>query len=220
LIEDIFARLEADLENEIPETIEVLADPENELPKFPPASAITMMTFNYFDNGPDLKQTWSSSRYVMNVQVFTHDKPFTPSRALAVWEGAVQLHDPDFFDRYTDYYWSEHSGCITPEQVASYRKIIRETADMPKVEEGPLLGQFWTKSHGWEYHWGSLIRVRYNQFGEFECDVFHDGASYRVEHFEVVPHENDKLLPVMRGRHDPHKLWRKAPAKRSRKGGR
>lgn len=219
-MEDIFDYLKAELEHEPPEAVEVLDDPASDLPKFPPASAITMMTFNYFDNGPNGKQKWSSSRYVMNVQVFTHDKPFTPSRALAVWEGAVQLHDPDFFSNYTDQYWEHHPGCITPEQMDSYRQIINETACLPKIEEGPLLGQFWSKSPGWEYHWGWLMRVRYDEFGEFVCEVFHDGEFWRIEHFEAVPQEHGKTLPVMRGRHDPHKLWRKAPTKRPRKGGR
>ncbi|MGO4526673.1 hypothetical protein AB4097_17650 [Microvirga sp. 2MCAF35] len=218
-MEDIFARL-AEEASMVDASAEAEANTCLETSSFPPTNAITLMTFNYYDNGPGGKPKWSASRYAMNVQVFTLDTPFTPSSKLAAWEGTVQMHDPDFFDNYTDHYWSEHSDCITADQIALYKAVIAETAAMPKVEEGPLLGQFWSKSPGWEYHWGSLIRVHYNAFGEFVCEVFHDGETYLIDTFASVPRESGKSLPIMRGRHDPGKLWRKAPPKPSKKGSR
>jgi hypothetical protein len=218
-MEDIFARL-AEEASTADAIIQAESDSPVEAPGFPPASAITLMTFNYYDNGPDRKVKWSASRYTMNVQVFTLDTPFTPSSKLAAWEGTVQLHEPYFFDNYTEHYWSDHPDCISPDQTALYKTVIAETAGMPKVEEGPLLGQFWSKSPGWEYHWGSLMRVHYNEFGEFVCEVYHDGETYLIDTFASVPQENGKLLPVMRGRHDPGKLWRKASTRFSKKGSR
>jgi hypothetical protein len=218
-MEDVFARL-AEEAFTAEAIIQAEANTQVETLGFPPASTITLMTFNYYDNGPDHKGKWSTSRYAMNVQVFTLDTPFTPSSKLAAWEGTVQLHEPYFFDRYTDQYWSNHPDCISPDQTALYKAVITETAGLPKMEEGPLLGQFWSKSSGWEYHWGSLMRVRYNEFGEFICEVFHDGETYLIDNFNAVPQESGKSLPTMRGRHDPDKLWRKAPTKLSKKGGR
>src|SRR4051812_25098735 len=91
----------------------------------PAAADITVVTFNYYDNGEDVKSKWSSSRWALNWQFFTQKDPFIPNTNLAADYGTVQLHATDFWMSYIDD--AGHKDKMSPETYAFCKTIYNET---------------------------------------------------------------------------------------------
>ena len=168
------------------------------IPKtFPAANAITVMTFNFFDNG-DVKSKWVSARYAMNLQVFTLTEPFSPTADLAAWTGTVQLHSTSFVGRYLTARHEEHEPIARP--------IIAETDRLKDRYNDILLGQIISKNGGTHYEWGVMLRTFVDDLGEFGAELVHRDTIIPAQDFTTI---NDPRRPKLKmvGRYDPLGLW-------------
>jgi hypothetical protein len=177
-------------------------------PSLPSANSITLVTANYYNNGPKEKLRWDSAQHAMNIQFFTKTTPFTPTYSDVAWSGAVQLQPLDYFDRKLYAMMQDDPENMTGAQYERYREIIRETIGMPRLGDGPLLGVFVTKSPGTCYHYYTCMRVTWNDLDEMICEIFlEDDTKITIRDFSTVKKRNGVRDPDMRGRHDPLNLW-------------
>ncbi|MGF9764458.1 hypothetical protein AAII07_56120 [Microvirga sp. 0TCS3.31] len=179
----------------------------------PNAAEVTVATFNHYDNGQDHKGKWSSSRFTMNVQLFTHTQPFTPSPALAAWKGTVQMHEPGFWLNYVDH--KHGDGKIDAATYNYLKEQHRKTAH--EYHEGALMGTFTDKNSGTNYSWQYFLRFWYDKFGEPNLEVHLDAILPTLDVWEAVKTVPGKYLPILRSRYNPHGLWK--PKSFGSKGG-
>ena len=171
---------------------------------------ITMVTFNFFDNGPEKKVMWTNARYAMNLQIFDQTEPFTPSRDLLAYDFSVQLHTVEFFSRYLE---ARH-----PKQLDAYKAMIRDTYTMAQTYPDLLIGQPFSKQHGTSYAWGSILRTYTDDLGEFTAELLIDGTSFRDQGFTKPPaRKNGKRQPDLISKYDPDSLWRTKSPRFARK---
>jgi hypothetical protein len=176
----------------------------------PAVSDITVITFNLFDNGENLKVKWTSSRFAVSMQIFTLTTPFTPSSSLAAWTGTVQLHDPGFWHNYIEFKHKE--GKIDQATYDRLTAMSRDTyQDANKVD--PRIGTFLDKCHGTNYSWPYAVRFWFDQFGEPNLELSLDEVMPTIEIWETVKPVPGKTLPVLRARHNPLNLWKPKYAK-------
>jgi hypothetical protein len=203
-MDDIFSKLKAQLQTSQPQADLPIKPPDPTwLNGIPPLSMITVMTLNFFDNGSDRKVKWSSARYAMNIQMFTQTQPFTPSVSLAAWKGTIQLHDPDFWMRYV-----EHKKDKMDETTFEHLKAIY-VETFKTFPDGTLLGTFTDKNSGTNYSWLYVMRFWFDEFDEPNLQICLDEAMPTIDVWETVVPVPGQNLPVLRARHDPHKLWRR-----------
>lgn len=170
---------------------------------FPDVSEITMITFNFFDNGPNEKATWIKSRHAMNLQVFTRIEPFTPSSALAAWEGTIQLHSTSFVGRYLT--------AKFPREEEIARPMLLSTDSLDPSYTDVMIGQLFSKKGGTRYVWGTMLRTYTDEFGEMCAELLQGSHIVRDQGFTPVCDTNRPTLKMV-GRYDPHGLWQ--PGKR------
>ncbi len=164
-------------------------------------AAITMVTYNYFDNGHDTQVKWTAARHVMNLQIFDLTEAFTPSRDLAAYDFSVQLHTVEFFSRYLE---ARH-----PRQLAAYRDLINDTYSMAETYPDLMIGQPFSKRHGTSYAWGTILRTYTDDLGEFTAELVIDGTIIRDQGFMKPPsRKNGKRQPDLISKYDPDNLWR------------
>lgn len=169
------------------------------IPKtFPSADDITVLTFNFWDNGESVKSKWVSSRYVMNLQVFTLDTPFAPTAAVAAWTGAIQLFGTSFVGRYLT---SRH-----PDHEPIARPILAETDKLAETYNDVLIGQVYSKSGGTHYEWGTMLRTYTDDLAEFGADLIHEGQTIRAQDFTTITDPKRPKLKMV-GKYDPRGLW-------------
>jgi hypothetical protein len=201
--DEIFASLDRTLQNGVaPITTSMPTRPVSDRLEIE-AQAVTLATFNLFDNGPDVRVTWAKARYVTNVQLFDLTEPFTPGGDLAVWDLSIQMHTIEFFSRYLD---GRH-----PEQSQAYREIIQDTFSKADVYPDLLIGQPYSKRHGTSYAWGTILRTWTDDLGEFAAELLINGTSIRDQGFAPPPPRRNTVTanrPVMIGKYDPRGLWR------------
>jgi hypothetical protein len=211
---DIFSALEARLASmeatpsAIPSLTPVLAP--TDMNGIPAVSDITVIKFNLFDNGENLKVKWTSSRFAVSMQVFTRTTPFTPSSSLAAWTGTVQLHDPGFWHNYIEFKHKE--GKIDQ---ATYDRLIamnRDTYRDPNKTD-PRIGTFMDKRHGTNYSWPYAICFWFDPFGEPNLELSLDEVMPTIDIWETVKQVPGKTLPILRARHNPLNLWKPKYAK-------
>ena len=165
-------------------------------------TTVTMVTFNYFDNGPEKRITWTNARYVMNLQIFDKTEPFTPASDIAVFDFSVQMHTVEFFSRYLE---GRH-----PAQSTAYRPLIHDTFSMTETYRDLLIGQPFSKRHGTSYAWGTTLRTWTDDLGEFTAELLIDGTSFRDQGFTPPPVRKNQTgkPPIALSKYDPHSLWR------------
>ncbi|GJD94786.1 hypothetical protein [Methylobacterium iners] len=210
---DIFSQLAAQL---AVDTVQVQTSPLPKGKSFPEADDVTVMSINYYDNGftPEQKDKWSESNFTFNWQMFTETQPFTPSKVLAVWSGTTQLLLPDHFIRYLE--GKGHAAKMDPAIWRFYMDLDIETQKLPKLKNGPRIGQFRTKYPGDVNHWGDCVRLRWDEFDELNCDIYRDANLEPYASIVVGDPANNLKDPknLLRGRYDPQGLWK---AKHTRK---
>lgn len=215
--EDLFAKLVAEIEGEAPaQVVEAPILPDE--PLFPSKDTITLMTANLFENTHLPRELWMQARHALNIQVFDRREPFTPDARLAVFTGTVQLHTPEFFSSYLEQYRGRHKEAVSNEAWQYYKNLTHRTLDI-QPDAGcpaPKLGQLYSKTNGTHYVWNHIVRLQwttYATFAELFCD---DDEPIVIDLTEPAQkkHENE---PILRGRYDPHTLWRRKTQKKKAK---
>lgn len=202
-----------------PDTDDVVVAPTPARGGLPPASDISVISVNYFENEHP-KTTWLNSNRVFALQFFTETRPFKPSKLIAANNATAQLHDAEFWMAYIDNYKAENEGSrFTPtaDQMGWYNDLYTETIGMPRHGGGPLLGQVYDhKGGGTNYHWGSVARMVVNRFDEIKLELFVECERFAL--IDVSAPNTDKSLKTakikFRGRYDPYKLWMSKGTKR------
>lgn len=201
--DEIFANLERALRGESTNTTKTT----NSTPAIPDRleitpNAVSLITFNYFDNGAEKRVTWTNARYVMNLQIFDITQPFTPSSDIALHDFSVQMHSIEFFSRYLE---ARH-----PAQLAAYKDIVQDTYSKVQVYPDMLIGQPFSKRHGTSYAWGTILKTWTDDLGEFAAELLIDGTSFRDQGFAPPPPRKNQggTPPVGLSKWDPHGLWR------------
>ncbi|MDR7039768.1 hypothetical protein J2X36_004546 [Methylobacterium sp. BE186] len=175
---------------------------------FTDSSRLTLATINYYDNGPDIRGKWSSSRYALNWQMFDRTDPFTPSSRLAVWSGATQMHEPGFFEHYLEA--KLHLDLMGVACRLFYKDLVTETLKMPKIKDkpAPMLGQFISKYPGSVYHYGAVTRMSWDEFDELTVELFLEQSLHATILVDQIANNLKDPKNLLRGRYDPKGLWR------------
>ena len=173
----------------------------------PAPSTITLITANYYDNGPREKVRFDSSQHTMNLQLFCVATPFTPAKNLVAWEGTLQLHEPGYMSRYTESYLNDFSEKMTREQRRRINLICLDSEER-KTGQEPLIGVFVNKGKfkgGTTYLWDNFARTYWTDTG-MKLEIWIQGTKFEIFEFDTV---NDRIAnpPKLRGRYDPDNLW-------------
>lgn len=187
---------------------------------FPHPSEITLATINYYDNGPETRGKWHSSRFALNWQMFTQTQPFTPSSRLSAWSGATQMHDPDFFAHYLEQ--KGHAEKMGEQCWRFYRGLYDNSFKMHddgRATALPLLGQFISKYPGTTVHYGCVARMWWDEFEELTAEIFLDQTLFATIDVNRVANNIKDPKNLLRGHHDPMKLWRSRNQKKDKANG-
>lgn len=183
--------------------------PAPQIQCLPESDSITVVGANYWQN-PENKGTWMASKETITIQFYTHTERFKPHFNNAAANCAAQMHSPDFVCAYIEDYkreYAEDRHVPTDEQMAWLTTLTHDTVDnYPEAKIGLLYDKF---GGGTRYHWGSILRIRYNKYDEMLLDIFLNCERFKTITMDQPNQDNNEKTKKikLRGRHDPLSLW-------------